>query len=89
MTGRITGMRGGISGMIQELVVEECGIVTTTRVREDLIQKGIHIVGMTVIMVESEADMKIPGEHLVRKYYFSVSSRVFGINPSTESKKYC
>jgi len=75
--------------MIQEVVAEGCGIVTTMRVRKDLIQKGIHIVGMTVIMVESEADMKIPGERLVCKYYFSVSSRVFGINPSIEGKKYC
>ena len=69
-------MRGGIPGMIQEVVAEECVIRTTMNVREDLIQKGIHIVGMTEIMVESEADMKIPGERLVCNYYFSVSSKV-------------
>lgn len=62
-------MRGGITGMIQEAVMEECGIGTTMRAR-DLIQKGIHIVGMTVSMVESETDMKVPGECLVCNCYF-------------------
>lgn len=55
--------------MIQEAVVEECGSGTTMRVG-DLIQKGIHIVGMTVSMVESETDMKVPGECLVCNCYF-------------------
>jgi len=50
------------------------------RVRENLIQKGIRIVDMTMMMVQSEGDTKIPGEHLVCNYYFSVSSKVFGIN---------
>lgn len=49
--------------MIQEAVVEECGSGTTMRVG-DLIQKGIHIVGMTVSMAKSETDMKVPGERL-------------------------
>lgn len=50
--------------MIQEMVAEECDIGTTMTVR-DLIQKGIHIVGMTVNMTESETDMKVLGERLV------------------------
>lgn len=60
----IIGVRGGITGMIQEVVAVECGIETIMKVRS-LIQKGIHVVDMIVNMVESETDMKVPGEHLV------------------------
>lgn len=59
-------MGGGIPGMIQEVVAE--GIDTTMKVRS-LIQKGIHVVGMTMNMVESETDMKVQGEHPVCDCY--------------------
>lgn len=50
--------------MIQEVVVTECGIETLMKVG-NLIQKGIPVVGMTMNMVGSETDMKVPEERLV------------------------
>ncbi|KAK7364029.1 hypothetical protein VNO80_12358 [Phaseolus coccineus] len=60
--------------MIQEVVAKECGIVTTMRVRE----KGIR---MTVIMVESEEDMKIPGERLLQAGLIGMMKLLEGASP--------
>lgn len=65
MTGRTIEVREDVSGMIQEVIAEVCSVETTMKVGNGIIQKGIHVVDMTMTMVEKETDMKVPGEHQV------------------------